>query len=171
MVTTRSDSDAKAKVREMIDGIEVTMMVTMDSEGHHRGRPMRAVQQDGDEALWFFAAADSAVSHEAAKDGRVLLAYADPRRQSYLSISGTATVVHDKTKQKELWSEPMRVWFPGGAEDPKVALIRVEMDGAEYWDMPSSTLVHAFGYLKAVTTGKPPHPGDNDKVDFTKKTG
>jgi len=28
--------------------------------------------------------------------------------------------------------------------------------------------VHAYGYLKAVTTGKPPAAGENDKVDFTK---
>ena len=52
-----------------------------------------------------------------------------------------------------------------------MALLCVEMEGAEYWDAPSSTLVHAFGYLKAVTTGAPPHPGDNDKVDFGKKAG
>ena len=61
--------------------------------------------------------------------------------------------------------------FPGGPEDPKIALIRVECEGAEYWDSPSSTLVHAYGYLKAVTTGEPPHPGANDKVDFTKRAG
>jgi general stress protein 26 len=85
-----------------------------------------------------------------------------------VSISGHAQVVRDLAKQKELWSEPLRVWFPGGPEAPEVALVKVTVDGAEYWDSPSSTFVHAYGYLKAVTTGKPPAPGENDKVDFTK---
>ncbi len=171
MVQTRSDSEAKLKVRDMIADIEVAMLVTMDAEGHHRGRPMRAVTQEGDDKLWFFTGSDSGLVHEAQEDERVLLTYADPRRQNYVAISGTARVVRDAAKQKELWSEPLRVWFPGGAEDPKVALLCVDMEGAEYWDAPSSTLVHAFGYLKAVTTGEPPHPGANDKVDFGKKAG
>ena len=118
MVQTRSDSEAKLKVRDMIADIEVAMLVTMDAEGRHRGRPMRAVKQEGDDKLWFFTGSDSGVVHEAQEDERVLLTYADPRRQNYVAISGTARVVRDAAKQKELWSEPLRVWFPGGAEDP-----------------------------------------------------
>jgi hypothetical protein len=76
--------------------------------------------------------------------------------------------VRDAAKQKELWSEPLRTWFPGGPESPDVALMKVEVDGAEYWDSPSSTFVHAYGYIKSITTGQPPAAGENDKVDFTK---
>jgi general stress protein 26 len=171
MVETRSDAEAKRKVWEMIKDIAVAMMVTQDGEGHLRGRPMRAVNREFDGVLWFFAGAGSHVSGEASSEDHVLLAYSDPGSQNYVAVSGTATVVKDAAKQKQLWSEPLRVWFPGGAEDPNVSLIRVECEGAEYWDSPSSTLVHAYGYIKAVTTGKPPHPGANDKVDFSKKAG
>ena len=171
MVETRSDTEAQRKVWDMIDGIEVAMMVTMDDQGRFRSRPMRAVKHQGDGTLWFFSKASAPVTGEAREDGRVLLAYADPRGQNYVSISGTAEVVRDKAKQKELWSEPVRAWFPGGPEDPQISLIKVTVDGAEYWDAPSSTLVHAWGYVKAITTGEPPHPGANDKVDFSKKAG
>jgi general stress protein 26 len=171
MPETRSDAEAKRKVWEMIKDVDVAMMVTQDEQGRFRGRPMRAVNQEFDGVLWFFATAGSPVTGEAAQDERVLLTYADPRSQNYVSIYGTAETLKDPAKQKQLWSEPLRVWFPAGPEDPKIALIRVECEGAEYWDSPSSTLVHAYGYLKAVTTGEPPHPGANDKVDFTKKAG
>ena len=171
MPQTRSDAEAKRKVWEMIKDVDVAMMVTMDSDGHFRGRPMRAANKEFDGVLWFFATAGSHVTEEAGHDGRVLLAYSDPGSQNYVSVAGTAEVVKDAARQKALWSEPLRVWFPGGAEDPKIALIRVECEGAEYWDAPSSTLVHAFGYVKAVTTGEPPHPGANDKVDFNKRAG
>ena len=171
MPETRSDAEAKRKVWEMIKDIDVTMMVTQDGEGRFRGRPMRAVNKEFDGVLWFFASAGSPVTGEAKDDGRVLLAFSDPSSQNYVSIYGNAEVVKDAAKQKALWSEPLRVWFPAGAEDPKIELIRVECEGAEYWDSPSSTLVHAYGYIKAVTTGEPPHPGANDKVDFTKKAG
>jgi general stress protein 26 len=69
-------------------------------------------------------------------------------------------------KQKALWTEGARVWFPKGAEDPDMGLIAVTMTGAEYWDAPNSTMLHAYGYLKAVTTGQQPEGGENAKVNF-----
>ncbi len=171
MVETRTDAEAKRKVWEMIRGIRVAMMVTMDEEGRFRGRPMRASQTAFDGTLWFFTRAGSPKMGEVAGDDRVLLAYADPDDQTYVSIFGSAEIVRDVETRKRLWSEPLRAWFPKGAEDPEVALLKVTCLGAEYWDAPSSTLVHAWGYLKAVTSGEPPHPGANDKVDFAQRAG
>jgi general stress protein 26 len=171
MVETRSDAAARQKVWDMIRDVQVAMMVTMDEEGRFRSRPMRAVKQEFDGVLWFFTQSTSPKVAEAKQDERVLLTYADPSAQNYVSVSGMAEVVRDKAKQKQLWSEPLRAWFPGGPEAPDVALLKVTVDGAEYWDSPSSTLVYAWGYLKAVTTREPPNPGANDKVDFSKKAG
>jgi general stress protein 26 len=171
MVETRTDAEAKRKVWEMVREVQVAMMVTMDEEGRFRGRPMRGSQKEFDGVLWFFTQAGTPKTDEVNQDERVLLAYSDPSNQNYVSIYGHAETVRDVEMQKRLWSEPMRTWFPGGPEAPEVALLKVTCEGAEYWDSPSSTLVHAYGYIKAVTTGEPPHPGDNDKVDFTKRAG
>lgn len=167
MVETRSDAAAQMKVWDMVKDIEITMMVTMDGEGRFRGRPMRAVRQGEGDVVWFFTQNHTPKTDEVQGDERVLLAYSDPSGQNYVAISGTAQVVRDVAKQKELWSEPLRVWFPGGAEAPEVALLKVTVDGAEYWDSPNSKLVHAYGYVKSLATGKPPSGGENVKVDFT----
>lgn len=167
MTETRTDQAARDKVWEMIRDVAIATMVTVDDQGRLRGRPMRAVQlKQFDNTLWFFTSQPSPKTDEISHDGRVLLAYADPSDQNYVSVSGMAQVVRDPARQKELWSEPLRTWFPGGPEDPKAALLKVEVEGAEYWDAPSSTLVHAYGYLKARLTGEPPKAGDNDKVAF-----
>jgi general stress protein 26 len=153
----------------MIRDAQVAMMVTLGEGGQMRARPMRAVStEDFSGTLWFFTSQPSPKTQEMQHDDRVLLAYADPNSQNYVAISGTARLVHDPQKQKELWSEPLRTWFPGGPEDPKAALIKVEVEGAEYWDSPSSTVVHAYGYVKARLTGEPPQAGENDKVAFRK---
>ena len=96
----------------------------------------------------------------------MLLTYSDENKQHYVSIAGTADVVRDAAKAKELWTEGLRVWFPKGAEDPEIALIRVKVEIAEYWDSPSSTMLYAYGYVKAVTTGERPNGGENATVRF-----
>ncbi len=162
---TRTDDEAKAKVWDLIKDIKVTMMVSHHDDSLH-GRPMVAVDRSFDGTLWFFSRWDTPKMDELRTDPRVLLSYAEPKDQNYVALSGRAEILRDQALTREHWQEPMRTWFPKGPDDPEIALIKVTVEGAEYWDSPSSTMVYAYGYAKARLTGKPPHPGEVDKVKF-----
>ena len=161
----RHDPDAKAKVHEIVSKARVAMMGTYDATGAAHSRPMVAVEHEGD-VLWFFTRSDSRKASEIGRDARVLLDYADEGGQNYVSIVGRARLHRDPTLAREMWSEPLRAWFPDGPEDPHIALIEVEVSSAEYWDSPSSLMVHAYGYVKARLTGEPPAPGDVAHVEM-----
>lgn len=167
MSQPENDDMARQKLREMIQDIRIAMMVTSTDEGHLRSRPIyvQAIDADGRTA-WLFSKAHTAKHEEIADDGEVLLAFADRSSNDYASVRGTARVVHDVAKQKELWSEWARTWFPNGPEDPELRLIAVRMEGGEYWDSVSSTVLHAYGYLKALATGRQPDAGEHAKVSF-----
>jgi len=81
-------------------------------------------------------------------------------------VSGRASVVRDRGKAEELWSPAMKAWFPDGLDDPDLALLRVQVEDAEYWDTPSSKMVHVVGFVKAVATGQRYQPGENEKLEF-----
>lgn len=163
---TRSDQEAHEKVFDLIKDIRVAQLVTTDASGKLRARPMVAQQEKFEGVLWFFSSSGSGKIDEIEHHPEVLVAYSDPRGQNYVSVVGTAQIVKDRNKVRELWSEPMRVWFPKGVDDPDIALIRVDVKEAEYWDAPSSTFLHAYGYVKALATGKSPNPGDTAHVEF-----
>ena len=168
MAEAKTEHEQREKVREMIKDVKTAVLVTHGDGDKLRGRPMVAAGLDPDgKTLWFFSNSGTEKTEEINRNNRVLLSYSDPSSQNYVSISGTAKVVRDVAKQKEYWQESMRTWFPQGAEDPHIALLAVEMTGAEYWDSPSSTLLHAFGYVKATVTGQPPKGGENERVKFT----
>ena len=157
--------EARQKLWEMIKDIEVCMMVTEDG-GDLRARPMVATQTEFDGTLWFYTRAGSHKVEEVQKDQTVCLTYAEPKDQNYVSLSGKARLDFDREKIKQRWVESLRVWFPKGSDDPDIALLEVEVKQAEYWDAPSSAMLHAYGYVKAVVTGKPPAPGGNEKVQL-----
>ena len=79
-----------------------------------------------------------------------------------MAISGTANVVTDPAKIKELWHESLRGWFPKGQDDPNIALLKVTIDIGEFWDSPNATLLRAYTYAKAVITGETYKPGPNE---------
>jgi general stress protein 26 len=161
-----TDHQGKKKIWEMIKDIKIALMVTTDSDGNLRSRPMAVHQTDYDGFLWFFTNGKSSKIAEIKHNPDILLAYSDPDDQNYVSVTGEAEIVHDRALIKEMWSEMLRVWFPKGSDDPDISLIKVEMQSAEYWDVPSSAMIMAYGYVKSVITGEAPNPGENKKVSF-----
>ncbi len=126
---------------------------------------VQKLDEDGRTA-WLFTKANTAKNEEIAEDSEVLLAFSDRASNDYASVRGKARIVHDVGIQKELWSEWARTWFPKGAEDPELRLIAVRLEGGEYWDSVGSTVLHAYGYLKALATGKQPDAGEHAKVSL-----
>ena len=154
------------KVWELIKDVGTALMVTSTAEGL-RGRPMVGVNKEFNGELWFASRNDTPKLDEIASESKVLLAYSEPKSQNYVSVAGSARIVRDSAKVKELWSEGLRVWFPKGPDDPNIALICVKLESAEYWDSPSSKWLYAYGYAKARLTGEPPRDvGENKVVNF-----
>jgi general stress protein 26 len=159
-----SDPNAH-KLYELIKDVKIAMMTTVDTDGTLHSRPM--YNQDADEHgdLWFFTKINSPKTTELSRDNEVNLGYCDPSKQHYVSVSGKAEIVRDRAKIEEKWSEGLRTWFPDGKDDPSIALIRVHPAKGEYWDSPSSTVLHLYGYAKAALTGQSPKT-EQEKVDL-----
>ena len=161
---TQHDQDVE-KLAKLIKGIKFAMLSTALPNGTIHSRPMATQNAPFDGTLWFFTYADSGKVHELRNDQHVNLSYAEPSDDRYVSISGRATVVRDRKKAEELWTELHRAWFPDGLDDPNLALLRVDVSDAEYWDSPSSKMVQIAGFVKALVTGRPAtDAGENRKV-------
>ena len=121
------------KLNDLIRDARVAMLTTVGADGSLRSRPMIACR--GEEGgLWFFTHAGDAKVGEALTHPRVNVCYADPGRGRYVSVCGTAELVGDRETMRRLWHEEARAWFPRGPEEPDLALLRVRVDHAEYWD-------------------------------------
>lgn len=161
-----STPEIREKLWSMMKGIGTAMLTTEDGE-RLRARPMVASQKDFDGTLWFYTREHSGKVQEVYNDRNVGVTYADSGKQDYVSFTGTATLVKDKVLIEAHWAEMLRTWFPKGIDDPEIALLKVTVTGAEYWDAPNRTMLHAYGYVKAVLTGTPPQGGENKKIAFT----
>ncbi len=128
-----------AKLTAMIEALDVGMLTTGDENGTLRSRPM-ATQRAEKGALYFFTSEDSPKVDELHKISSVNVSYADPNNQIYVSVSGDASASHDSSKIRELWTEGARRWFPEGPDDPRIALLKVEVTKAEYWDVDTKSM-------------------------------
>ena len=153
------------KLKSIIRDVEVAMLTTNDG-GVLRSRPMQTQQTEFDGDLWFFTSSNTHKAEEIEKDNRVNVSYAAPADNSYVSVSGTAEIVTDKTKMEELWSPILKAWFPKGLDEPDIILLKINADQAEYWDSSSSSLVQAFGLLKSLVTGERADGGEHAQISL-----
>ena len=166
MRTETQRNEGIKKLADLINDIKFAMLTTVEADGSLHSRPMATQQVEFDGDLWFFTGASAHKVHDIEQNPQVNVAFANPDDQSYVSMSGRAHLVLNRQKAEELWNPFYRTWFPDGLDDPDLALLKINVESAEYWDSPSSAVVHLFGVAKAMVTGERPEPGDNEKLEL-----
>jgi len=164
---TQTREDDLQRLRELVKDIDFCMLTTVDEGGDLHSRPMSSngdIDQNGD--IWFFTNSSSHKVSEIARLPKVNVSFADPDNQRYVSVSGSGELIRDQKKIEELWRPEFKIWFPKGKEDPEIALLRVRLEKAEYWDSPSSTIGYALSFVSSIVTGKQPDMGENKKIDL-----
>jgi len=155
-----------AILKEMAEKVRICMLNTIDSKGSFSSRPMGTAKIEEDGSIWFFTNEYSLKSKEISKDNDVNLGYSDPSSNTYLYVNGKAELVDDQARKEAYFSPFVKAWFPDGASDPNLILIKVTPDVAEYWDASSSKMVVVFNMLKAIVTGSTPDLGEHEKLKF-----
>jgi general stress protein 26 len=144
---------------DLMKKIGFAMLVTRDGD-KLRARPMSAYLERDENTIYFLTDARRHKDEEIARDPHVNLAFADPGRQKYVSLTATAAISNDRARIKQLFSTPVKAWWDS-AEDPNIRVLKITPDDAEFWDSPGSII----SYVKAAAvTGTRPDLGDNRKV-------
>ena len=159
-----SGPEGMKKIGGLIEDIRFAMLTTAAPDGSFDSRPMATQKKEFDGTLWFLTAHDTEKVREISDDSHVTLVYADPSNAKYVTVKGKAFVNRDQAKIHELWNPMYKAWFPGGEEDPKINVLRVDVVEAEYWEASDSKLIRSIKYLAAAATKGSVDVGEYGKV-------
>jgi general stress protein 26 len=120
--------------RDLVKDIPFAMFTTVTVNGALRSRPMVASENAFDGILWFFTRTSSAVAQEIGGNQMVNVTYVSAPEDRFVSVSGVASVVRDLERAGRMWSPAYNQWFAGGAADPELSLIRIDVARIEFWD-------------------------------------
>lgn len=162
----QTPQEARGQLLELIKDNRIAMVTTMTQDGQHIGRPMAVQQVEPNGDLWFFTSKSSRKAQHIQANPQVGVTFSDNKDGTWISVSGNAVLVEDKAKAEELWNPLLKAWFSDGVESPDLVLLKVQSEGAEYWDSPSSKVVTLFSMVKGAVTGKSADPGQNSTVDL-----
>lgn len=142
----------------LIKDIKFGMLTHRHANGVMHSIPLTTQNKADDQgdALYFFISRKGELAKSMAHDGNVNVSYADLGKDNYVSVSGHGSIIEDQTKKDYLFNAIAKAWFPGGATDPDLALLKVEIGHVEYWDSKDSKMVQLLKMAASAITGTPP---------------
>ena len=165
----RDDAPLGKKLKDLydlIEGIEIAMFTTRRPDGQMVSRPMATQTQAEGTDLWFVTDIESNKLDELESDPNVNLSYYKDRTREWVSVSGTATISQDRPAIRELYQKDWKAWFgdqggdrDGGPEDPRLALILVDVQSVVYLKVDKPAPAVLFEVAKGMLTGTPPNVG------------
>ena len=166
------------KFYELADEIEIAMLTTRRVDGHLRSRAMANQKRADGADLWFVTTDGSSKLHDLQHDPHVNLSYLKPSSMEWISVSGTATISHDRGKIRELYAPDWKMWFPdegdprhGTAEDPRMVLIGVTVHAAEFLEVNKPKPVVLYEMVKGWVTGSDPDIGEMHQLTEPRRSG
>lgn len=157
-----ADEDA-LKVIEIIKDVRIGMFTT-HGEGRLLSRPLTVVDVNPDGDLWFFSTSDSDIVKEIKARREANVSFAGDKK--WVSVSGTASIVLEVEKKRELWNSMAETFATDGPDSLNTVLIHVASDSAEYWENPGGAASLVAGWVKHKLTGKAATPGDSATVEL-----
>jgi len=139
--------------------------VMLGIEGARDGatQPMTANFEDHDRdagVVWFFTAKDHDLTRAMGQSNRAIASFSAKGHDLFASLRGTLEINNDRATIDRLWSPMVAEWYEG-KDDPKMALVRFDIDDAKIWKSDVQGFLRpAFNKLLA----RKPEAGMKEKV-------
>ncbi len=118
--------------REVIARARYATLVTLDAAGAPRARIVDPAPPEGEAfVVWIATNARTRKAGELQADGRAALAWFDRGGLATVTPPGRAELVTDPVEKSRRWRKARAPFYPGGATDPDLALIRFHPSGLE----------------------------------------
>ncbi len=155
------------QLQSLLKGVPVGMLTTRTATGESHARPMLVHDVDESGWLWFITDRHSRKACELSQNPNATIAFQSKKRDRYISVQGSAVVVRDDVKLKELWNPTLRSWFPAGRRDPEIVLVAMRVSRAEYWLVRRTRLARVMSMVRGVATGKWQEAGTHGVLDLS----
>lgn len=139
------------------------VMLGLDQARGSAMQPMTAQFEDQDRergCVWFFTAKDHDLTKALGQDNRAIASFASKGHDLFASLRGRLILDNSRSEIDRLWNPIVAEWYEG-KHDPKMALLRFEVDDAKIWQSDIG------GFLKPAFNklfGRKPEVGMKEKV-------
>lgn len=148
-----TDTETRS-LHEVLKDFRFANLVTTSASAGLTARPLTVAEHQGGVVRFLVDSEADWITDADSKP--VLLSLADPKGNSFASVSGTAVVQRNEDTIKRLYGVGADTFFDG-VDDPRIRVLEVTATTGEWWDGPS-------GLGRKVALAVAHHAGDESKI-------
>lgn len=114
-------------------GSDMTMMLGVVNVEDGHARPMTAQLVGEEGPIWFFTSNDTMLVKNLNKSNHGVATFVSKNNDLYATVHGRISLDNSRAMVDRLWNSYIAAWYEGGKSDPKLALLRFELDHGEIW--------------------------------------
>jgi general stress protein 26 len=119
---------------------DMTLMLGLADADNAHMRPMTA-QCDGSHGpLWFFSSKDTELAKKVRRNHRAIASFTAKNHAVFATLHGTLSIDNDPEMIDKYWNRYVEAWYEEGKDDPKLVLLRMDLEEAEIWENASSLM-------------------------------
>ncbi|MBA4001389.1 pyridoxamine 5'-phosphate oxidase family protein [Brevundimonas sp.] len=159
--------DAEERLFKAIEDTRVGMLGVSGGEPRHM-QPMTAFAERDAGELWFFIYRDTDLLRDVNASGghHAMFCLISKDREIYACLGGELEEHFDRERMERYWSPVVAAWYPDGKDDPRLTLMRMQLDDAQIWISEAGPVRFAFEIAKANMTKEQPDLGDRANIQF-----
>ena len=163
-MTDKAQHDAEAKLWAEIKHGRTGMLALVDEP--RRFQPMTAFAEPDDRIIWFFTRIDSDLARSVTGADEAVFVVQSKDEELQACLVGELDLLRDEGRIDRYWNPMVAAWFPDGKDDPKLALLRFTIVGAEVWRSTTGLVGTAWQVVKANVTHRQPDIGEQVSLDL-----
>jgi general stress protein 26 len=161
-MTDDAKKDAQLEARfwkEIRD--DMTVMLGLGSEIEYRPMTAQFATKEDHGPAWFFTSTDTDLGRHVRDGGaqQSSFHFVSKGHDIWATVSGMLQVDQNRAMIDELWNPYVSAWYEGGKDDPKLLLLRMDLQHAKIWKDGSSLVAYALTLL-----GRDPQKDYQDNV-------
>ncbi len=141
-----------------------TGMLGLVGGAAHHTQPMTAFAEPETREIWFFSRDDTELVQEIGAGATAMFVL--QLREIQACLAGRLSLDRDRARVDRYWNAVVAAWYPGGKDDPHLALIRMALDDAQVWISQAGPARFAWEIAKATATRQAPELGGHTSLDF-----
>lgn len=158
-------AELRAALFDALDSTQAGMLSVVGTDEHPQ--PMSPFADRDAGKIWFISKTDTTLVQSINGKSDAQFVLVAKSSGVHASIRGQIAQVHDRAKLEELWSPIVGAWFEGGIDDPKIALLCMDLNEAAVWNSDETALGFGWEILKAnMQDDHTPDVGSFDIIRF-----
>lgn len=161
------NQEAIEKLKDLVDKIDIGMMCTYpENDAYVHAVPMSRQEVDEEGNIWYLFSSESETYKNLERNNQVSILFSKPSDYTFLSVNGKAEISRDQARIDKYWNKFMEAWFEKGKDDPRIRVLKVNVDDANYWDNKTNKLFTLFKVMASAISGEKMDIGREGNLDI-----